>query len=581
VIAARKQRTAGFGLIALVAVIGATSLGVVGAGAGPQSPSALPRDQTLYTSGKQWGPYTNFNPLSADPNTGVRGLLYETLFRYDPLADKFIPWLAKSGRWSGTNYIVTVRKGVTWNDGKALTAADVKFTFQTQKAEGAQYSTMWRSGLQSITTRGNVVTFHFKGKPSYQEWDWDLYQIAIVPQHVWQSYSSNEIVSGNTADLDKQVGTGPFTYTSGAGGSQTLVWTRRSGWWATKALGMKMPMKYIVDIHNTSNTASLQNFLQDNIDLSNNFFPGIDKYIGKGKVRTFYSKAPYMLPANTAWLVPNTTRKPLEDAKFRRALAMSINVGRIVSADYGNIVSKANPTGLLPTWNKWIDKTQVKKLGFSYSIAKSKALLASAGYKDTNGDGYVENKDGSKIDLKLIVPNGWSDWMTAIQIVADSAKDAGIRITPAYPAYNDLVDQRNSGNFDLVINNDKQIGNTPWAYYDYLFRLPVADQQTVANFSRFTQAGAAPWAATVKLDQTPSSKVKRLKQLNAQLQKYILTDLPAIPLWYNGMWAQYNTSVWTNFPTAAGKGLQNTPSTWNGYLNMTGISALANLKSAK
>ena len=44
------------------------------------------------------------------------------------------------------------------------------------------------------------------------------------------------------------------------------------------------------------------------------------------------------------------------------------------------------------------------------------------------------------------------------------------------------------------------------------------------------------------------------------------------------MWAQYNTSVWTNFPKAAGKGLQTTPSTWNGYLNMTGIDTLANLK---
>ena len=33
-----------------------------------------------------------------------------------------------------------------------------------------------------------------------------------------------------------------------------------------------------------------------------------------------------------------------------------------------------------------------------------------------------------------------------------------------------------------------------------------------------------------------------------------------------------------NFPSSAGKGQQNTPSTWNGYLNMTGVNALANLK---
>ena len=60
----------------------------------------------------------------------------------------------------------------------------------------------------------------------------------------------------------------------------------------------------------------------------------------------------------------------------------------------------------------------------------------------------------------------------------------------------------------------------------------------------------------------------------------ILEDLPAIPLWYNGMWSQYNTSVWTSFP-AAGTKSQFTPSVWNGYLNMTGIDALANLKLKK
>jgi peptide/nickel transport system substrate-binding protein len=244
-----------------------------------------------------------------------------------------------------------------------------------------------------------------------------------------------------------------------------------------------MPMRYIVDIHNTSNTASLQNFLQGKIDLSNNFFPGINKHVGS-KVGTYYKKAPYMLPANTAWLVPNTTKKPLNDVAFRRALAESININRIVTADYQNIVSKANPTGLLPTWSKWIDQAQVKRLGFSYSISRAKSRLASNGYRDRNGDGFVEDKDGDSINLRLIVPKGWSDWETAIQIIADSAKDAGIKITPAYPDFNGLVDERNTGKFELVINNEKQIGNTPYTYYDYLFHLPIAESQTFANFSR-------------------------------------------------------------------------------------------------
>jgi peptide/nickel transport system substrate-binding protein len=563
-------------LLALTALVAST------AGArqsGAAKAAALPRNETFYISGKQWGPYTDFNPLRpSDSATGVLGLMYETLFRFDPIAVKFIPWLATSGKWVGSTYVLQVRKGVKWSDGQALTPADVKFSFQTGKLEGSEWAGIWTNdGLVSISTKGSSVLFHFKGKPNYPNWDYDLYNVAIVPQHIWKSFSAKEIATGNNDKPANMVGTGPFVYGAGAGSSQTLQYNRRDGWWASNiGLEPKPAMKYVVDIHNTQNTASLQNFLQDKIDLSNNFFPGIDKSIG-GKIQTYYSKAPFMLSANTAWLVPNTTKKPLNDVNFRRALAMSINVDRIVSDDYGHIVQKANQTGLLPVWNNWIDKKQATKLGFKYNIAAAKALLAKSGYK-AGGDGFVRNKDGSAINLSLIVPNGWSDWMTAIQIIADSTKDAGIKITPSYPDYNTLVSQRNAGKFDLVITNDKQVSNSPTGFYDYLFRLPIQDQQVNANFARFTQAGAKPWALTLKLNHVPPQNVALQRKLNSQIQKYILTDLPAIPLWYNGMWAQYDLKYWKNFPTQSGG--HYTPSTWNGYWNMTGIDALAHIKAA-
>jgi peptide/nickel transport system substrate-binding protein len=573
----RKQRAVGAGLlVALVlSIVLASSAGGAGAKT-DEATAALPRSQTLYVSGKQWGPYTDFNPFrQGDYVTGLLGLVYETLFRYDPLKDKFIPWLATNGRWSGNTYIVTLRNGVTWSDGRPLTAADVKFSFETGKLPASEFATMWQTGLQRITTSGNQVRFQFKGTPNYQQWDTFRYHVPIVPRHIWSAYSAKAITTGNNDDMSKLIGTGPFTYGAGKGGSQTLQWNRRDGWWATAALGKRMPMRYIVDIHNTSNTASLQNFLQSKIDLSNNFFPGIDKMI-RGKVQTYYPRPPYMLAANTAWLVPNTTKKPLDDRNFRRALAFSVNVNRIVTDDYGNIVSKASSTGLLPTWKKWIDSAAVRQLGFSYNVSRAKQILQQNGYRDRDGDGFVENKDGSKLDLRLIVPNGWSDWQTAIQMISDSAKGAGIKITPAYPDFNGLVAERNSGKFELLINNEVQLSNSPYTYYDYLFRLPIRAQQTTRNFQRYKNQQA--WNLTTQLNKTPSTNVAKLKRLNSQLQRIMLRDLPAIPLWYNGMWAQYNTTYWTNFATASGSGLQNTPTTWNGYLNMTGIDALAKLR---
>ena len=553
----------------------ATTVG--GAGARSDGASALPRSQTLYVSGKQWGPYTDFNPFrSGDYATGVVGLVYETLFRYDPLKDRYIPWLATNGRWEGTTYVATLRRGVKWSDGKPFTARDVKYSFETGKLTGSDYATMWRSGLAAVTAQGDyTVRFRFRGTPNYQQWDFYRYNVPIAPQHIWKGYSATAVTTGNNDNMSRLIGTGPFVYGGGKGSSQTLIWKRRNGWWATKALGKRMWMSSIVDIHNTSNTASLQNFVSGRIDLSNNFFPGVDKLI-RGPIQTYYQRAPYMLAANTAWLVPNTTKAPLNDRAFRRALATSIDINRIVRDDYGNIVSKASPTGLLPIWDKWIDKAQVRALGFSYSTARAKALLAANGYRDRNNDGFVENKDGSAINLRLIVPNGWSDWQTAIQMIADSAKDAGIKITPAYPDFNALVEERNTGKFELALNNEVQLGNSPYPYYEYLFRLPLSDTQTTRNFQRYQNQAA--WNLTVQLNKTPNTAVAKAKAIHKQLQRIMLNDLPAIPLWYNGMWAQYNTRYWSNFARSTGSGLQNTPSTWNGYINMTGIDALAKLR---
>ena len=304
--------------------------------------------------------------------------------------------------------------------------------------------------------------------------------------------------------------------------------------------------------------------------------PGINKKVGS-TIRTYYPKAPYMLSGNTAWLVPNLTRAPLNDVQFRHALAASIDVNKIVEADYGHIVAPANPTGLLPVWSKFIDKSMVQKYGFSYDVDKAKAILAAAGYKDTNGDGYVENKDGSTINLSLIVPNGWSDWMTAIQIIADSAKAAGIRITPSYPDYNTLVDDRGHGNYDLVINNDQQIGNTPWTYYNYMFRLPLSDNQTTVNFERYNNPAA--WALTQKLDKV--NTVPEMQKITSQLQGIFLQDLPLIPLWYNGVWSQSNTTHWKSWPASSGAKLQTLPAMWRGYLQMGGIHMISNLQPVK
>ena len=75
----------------------------------------------------------------------------------------------------------TLRQGVKWSDGKPLTGADVKFTFETGKLAGSELSTMWKTGLSNIIVKGNTVSFVFTGKPNYLDWNTNIYSCGIVP----------------------------------------------------------------------------------------------------------------------------------------------------------------------------------------------------------------------------------------------------------------------------------------------------------------------------------------------------------------------------------------------------------------
>jgi peptide/nickel transport system substrate-binding protein len=535
----------------------------------------FPRAETLYTGGKQWGPVSNWNPfMTGNYATGTIGLVYETLFLYDPLTDKFIPWLAASGTWTdATTYQVKLRPDLTWSDGQPLTADDVKFTFELGKTAPINLAAVW-DWLGSIEAV-DATTLNFKfTEARYQEWDNLLYNTPIVPQHLWSSLDATTVATGAN---DNPVGSGAYLYYTYD--QSRMVWTRNDNWWAIKALNLSVAPKYIVDLVNTSNENSLGLVLQGQEDLNNNYLPGISSMVVGGyALHTYYPTPPYHLAANTAWLDINLQKKPMDDVAFRKALAYSINVADIVSRDYGNMVQAANPTGLLPIWDKYVDQNVVTSLGTSYDPAKAQKTLADAGYKDVNNDGFVEAPDGSLISLKIIVPNGWSDWMSAIQIISNSAQAVGINVVPDYPDFNGYLDARLKGTFDLAIDNQAQVSNSPWSYYHFIFYDKLADIPTTqgGNYGRYDNKTA--FDLVVQLDKVPTTDLAGMNAIISQLQTIQLTDLPIIPLWYNGMWAQFSSTNWTGWPSSAEGSNHYLPVTWNGYWNMTSILMLTDLK---
>jgi peptide/nickel transport system substrate-binding protein len=564
---------------ALVASSVAALLVLTAAGSAGASQHSYPRAQTLITSGTQWGNIVGFNPYGGNYAAGMIGLNLETLLRFDPVKGHYINWLAQSAKWTGAKqFTIVVRPGVKWSDGKQFKAADALFNLKLLRFKTSQWNNLYLN-IKSMAVKGNRLVVNFKSTPNYIQWQNAMYNIPMISPAQGKVITSAKLLT--TYNPSKPVGTGPYVLDrSGFDPVTRVVWMKRAHWWAAdKKLSPSPKPKYIIDLVNTSNTNSLSAVMAGVEDLNNNYLPGVEKLVGAHKVLTFYKQAPYHLSANTAMLEPNTSVKPLSDPTFRRALAMAINVSQIVTVDYHHLVLPANPTGLLPTWHKYVDRSAVQKFAMKHGSAAASALLKKAGYKK-DSSGYFRNKDGTSINLDISVPQGWSDWETARDMIISSTKTAGIRIHAVVKAFNTWQTDRNTGQFDLVIDNHYQISDNPWSYWNGVYHMPILTSGTGQqnfNFERFKSTKA--WSLVKKLDKTPLSQTSTIKRINSQLQTILMQQLPVIPLWYNGQWAQFTSQHWTNWPNGSSR--QFTPIMWGGYLNMTGIDMITHLQPVK
>lgn len=92
--------------------------------------SAESKPKEVRLPGGDWGAPTPFSFYPRGPGYVHLSLIYDTLIWKDDKGT--IPWLAE--RWEpssdGATWTFHLRPGVRWQDGKALTARDVRFTFE-------------------------------------------------------------------------------------------------------------------------------------------------------------------------------------------------------------------------------------------------------------------------------------------------------------------------------------------------------------------------------------------------------------------------------------------------------------------
>ena len=100
------------------------------------------------------GPKT-FNPFTAKDATSsqMANMMYDGLVSANPVTGEVTPKLAKSVEIKENDYIIHLRHGIKWSDGKPITADDVIFTWRDIVFKGLGNTSVFKNFIKSGCTK--------------------------------------------------------------------------------------------------------------------------------------------------------------------------------------------------------------------------------------------------------------------------------------------------------------------------------------------------------------------------------------------------------------------------------------------
>ncbi|MDR0302778.1 MAG: ABC transporter substrate-binding protein [Treponema sp.] len=589
----RKVRN--LAIFVMVLLIGAGTLFAGGgAQAGGQAVTGytLPRNETLYFNGIQWGaprgnsPYANNNNGFAE--NGHRQLQYETLFTYNLLDGKLYPQIGDSYSWSGQTLTVQLNKNVKFSDGTPLTADDVVYCFDLAKKYSIGPSGFW-TYLESVTAQGGyTVVFQGKAPPNFnmKQMEQAISEFSITSKAYWEGKLKSGDLGTGTADLINFmgwdcIGTGPyklFYYDE-----TKLVAVRNDDYWGkhSSRYGKLPAPKYVAHNGYKDNATGDEAFRRGEVDMSQQFIAQVNKmWEGGAPVETYIPQPPYYMPGVIPMIIFNTQRPGLNDKAVRKAIAMVLDYDMIGTNAMSGYTAKKQASMMLPLPSEQalIDLAALKQYQWEgIDVTGANKLLDDAGW--VRGADGIRAKGGTRLVFRAECPSGWSDWNASLEVVAQAGRQIGMNITTYFPEAPVWSDDRFNGNFDIIMDSPGGQGiSSPWSRaYAVMYSkyLPArGTPNAIGNYGRWTNA-----RADAIIDLIPNeTDAAKLKTLWTELNQIYLDEMPAAGLMYRPwVFHTVNASVWTGFPKINDG--SNVPPTIlvNGY----GIKGLYNLKLKK
>ncbi|SFS61376.1 peptide ABC transporter substrate-binding protein [Paenibacillus sp. 453mf] len=467
-----------------------------------------------------------FDPAQAqDSQTNtVLKLMYEGLVRMGEDGNP-VPGVAESWEISedGKEYVFTLREDAKWSNGDAVTANDFVFAWKrvldpaSTPAPPYAYQLYYIENAEQFNT-GEITDFSQVGVEAVDEKTLKVKLANPTPYFLgltsfYTYYPVHSSVEGNdkwATNKDSMVVNGPFTLTEWTTGQKIQV-TKNEQYWDKDSISLAR-----VDMSLTNSGATeLSSYRNGEIDYAG----APNGEIPTDQIKGVQSELPEEFNvkgiASTYYYMFNVTAEPFQNAKIRKAFAMSINRQAIV--DNVTLGGQLPAFGFVPPGIKGASdefRTEVEDAYFQENAEEAKRLLEE-GMKE---EGYT-----TLPKITLIYNSSEAHQKLAVA-VADMWKNAlGVEVATQNQEWGVFLETRKNLNY--------QVARAGWSA-DYNDPMTFMDMWTTGNGNNDSGYANPEYDALIEQAAVEQDAAKR-NDLFAQAEKMLVEeDMVIAPLYY-------------------------------------------------
>lgn len=414
------------------------------------------------------GPKT-FNPCNTKDATSssMAGMLYDGLVTTNPRTGQVQPQLAKDFEINGQDYIIHLRHGITWSDGKPINADDVMYTYKEVVFKGlgnpSAMDAMKIDGQLPELVKLDDYTVKFTTPRAFAPF---LRQLSypIVPKHYFKPYSDKgESVFNAFLNPD----TKPDTIISGGAfrlkeyvAAQRVVFERNPNYYKINLKNEKLPYldKVIYMIVGDSNNEILKfeakeidvlglrgsNVAQYKLNEPNSDYKVYNLGPDTGTLflvinlnnRKDKNGKPYVNPIKHKWFVNRDFRAAIDWAVDRKNMVQNIASG------------VAEPLFTAESLNSIYLNKYIK--GHPCELKVAKKSLEKAGFKEKNGVLY--DAENNRVEFDLYTNAGNLEREALGVMVKQDLEELGMKVNFKPVEFNSLVNKlTNTNDWEMAI----------------------------------------------------------------------------------------------------------------------------------